>query len=265
MTKKSAFRIFAVKNVLVGLLGATAIVTLALLLMLKLEPNPPFSRYEAVGELLLVFVLAVEGGIAFFEFSHQQTSSRTAANAAVFELYKIYLSPDYQQKVRRPAWYALSRARKDKAYRRLLISALAGESSGDDIDNDGVYERSRIEGRENASENDRRAWAFHDEYHRVQDILGFFAILSVWTHKSDPNKADPTVVQLCHFFYDRWHVHLHRIVQDLEMHESDDIFANKMKGERVNGYKNTLRQLDVIFGIEKDIWKEHPSGRNSDG
>lgn len=243
---------------LICVLSTTAAVALALIaIMLAFDQN--FSKYGAVGELLLVFVLAVEGAIAFFEFSHNQRATTIAANSAVFDLYKMYLSPEYQRHVRRPAWYSLSRARTDKLYRQKLLDALTGTSSGDDIDETGTYERSRSEGRENESKADREAWAFHKEYHRVQDIFGFFSTLSVWTEN-----ADAEVVKLCHFFYDRWRVQLHRIVRDVQDHKIDNPYEAALRQERIKGYVQTLKTLDRIFPSGLLSWKQHPHGSNSD-
>ena len=242
--------------VLMSLLSVTAAAALALIaVMFAFDPN--FPKYSAVGELLLVFVLAVEGAIAFFEFSHHQRATKIAANSAVFDLYKMYLSPEYQRNVRRPAWYSLSRARIDEFYRQKLLDALAGETSGDDIDETGVYERSRSEGRAHESKADREAWAFHEECHRVQDIFGFFATLSVWT-----DNADARVVKLCHFFYDRWRVQLHRIVRDLQKHEMADVYAAELKQGRIEGYVRTLTTLDQIFPSGLLSWEQHPHGNN---
>ena len=103
-------------STLIALLGAAAIVSLAAAIPLMLAVPIPwrslnFDAYSAIGELLLVFVLSIEGGVAFFEIARHQRTARTAANAAVFELHRMYLSTDYQRNVRRPAWYSLSRAR----------------------------------------------------------------------------------------------------------------------------------------------------------
>jgi hypothetical protein len=210
--------------------------------------------YTAVGELLLVLVIAVEGGVAVATLRHDQRSARAVANGAVYDLYKTYLSVEYHQNVRRPAWYALSRSVHDAAYRDKVLAGLAGILAGEEVD--AAYNRKR-EGKK-LTQEDAESFAFHNEYHRIQDVLGFFAMLSALS-----GEADPEILRTCDFFYDRWRVLLHIIVELLGSYNLPDKTVSELKNRRWKIHCDSLCSLDRIFGYEKVDWKTDPLFRNT--
>lgn len=224
--------------------------------------------FGSVPQLLTVCVVSLAGFSAIKQFGHHQGSARAAANAAVIRLFETYLSVEYQTKVRRVAWQALRKARADSNYHADLLAALAGAYSGNEVQN--AYERKRYNPGEPYQEGEERELAFHEEYHRVQDILGFFTILSVLADNRDSNKADPSVIGVCHFFYDRWRAPLHGIIRDLgeysiplddpelNIHPSSDI----LKTRRYMGYLDVLKKLDAIFQLKNVDWRNDPLAQN---
>jgi hypothetical protein len=128
----------------------------------------------------------------------------------------------------------------DRAYRDKLLAGLAGERVGDD----GVaaaLEAIRL-GKEVTREDDEKL-AIHDEYHRVQDILGFFTTLSLLN-------ADADVVEICNFFYDRWRCPLRHIVHELEEYTpigGPSGLLAKLKGKRCVALRETFTKLDELF------------------
>ena len=229
----------------IAVIAVISAVCLLWLLVLRFVFYVPLD-YAAVAELLLVLVIAVEGSIAIAAFRHDQRSARGAANAAVYDLYKTYLSVDYHQNVRRPAWYALSRAMGDRAYRGKILAGLAGVLAGEEVD--AAYNRKR-EGKDLVQE-DMESWQFHNEYHRIQDILGFYSMLSALSRD-----ADYEIVRTCHFFYDRWRVLLHLIVEMLVTYTPPDETVRKLKNRRCEIHRNTLSRLDELFEYDDLDWK----------
>jgi hypothetical protein len=208
--------------------------------------------YTAVAEFLLVVIIAVEGGVALSSFAHDQRTAKGLANSAVFELYKTYLSVEYHENVRRPAWYAISRAKRDPEYRKKVLGGLAGELSGDEVRD--AYE-CRRDGK-SLDPHSAESFRFHDEYHRVQDILGFFTMLSALS-----NEADTTIVKTCDFFYDRWRVQLRTIVRELGKYDPGGDagpHARKLKSNRWKKFNDTLTHLDKVFELEGLDWENDP-------
>ncbi len=240
MNKKLKLLLFPIVVLLV-------ILTMGLLVFLIIchhrGSHPNDEAYMAVAELLLVIVIAIEGLVAVWEFAHNP------ANAAVFDLYKMYLSIDYHKNVRRPAWYSLSLARKNKEYRIKILKGLAGDMV-DDVT--GYIESIRSE--RPLTDEEKKSLLIHDDYHRVQDILGFFTTLSLLN-------SDSNTLQMCNFFYDRWRVPLHRIVHDLEEYSESSAqggeIGKELKRRRYLRYKDALRKLDkqFEFGLTKFDWK----------
>lgn len=208
--------------------------------------------FAAIGQFLLVLVIATNGIVAIAALSMNQKIATSAANGAVFDLYKIYLSVDYHQEVRRPAWYALSRARRDPAYYYKILAGLGGEVAGDEVRD--AFERARANEEKLPGDND--IWQTHDEYHRVLDILGFFGNLSAWG-----GTADSEIFQTCNFFYDRWRVPLHMIVRELGKYTpSTEVGESvlELKQRRYDEFNRTLNKLDDIFNLKVFDWKEDP-------
>lgn len=201
-------------------------------------------QYESIAELLSSFVIAVSVSFAVWEFTDKQRGARASANVTVFNLYKMYLSPEYHDKIRRPAWFSVSKAKRDSAYRCLLLAGLAAEFEGDEVAQ--CYERRRAGMKE--LPGDRGIWLIHDEYHRVQDIFGFFTTLSLLD-------ADEETMRLCGFFYDSWSAQLRWIVRELGEHiASSPTCANANDEEkrriRHTKLKETLDRLDEKFAIK---------------
>jgi hypothetical protein len=226
-------------------------------LMWRLLHKAAFEiEYTGWGELLLVFVIAVEGLIAIFELTHSERSTKAAANRAVFDQYNMYLSIKYQQEVRRPAWQALLLARNDTKYRVKLLQGLAGELTGDEATG---YLESERRG-ETPTAQQKYEFALHNDYHRVQDIFGFFATLALL-------KADHDVLQVCNFFYDRWRIPLHEIVHYLGQYRPSNAFGDtllKLKERRHGAYLNTLKELDKRFSMGEFEWHADPYLQNRD-
>ena len=212
--------------------------------------HPNDEAYMAVAELLLVIVIAIEGLVAVWEFA------QSPANAAVFDLYKMYLSIDYHKNVRRPAWYSFSLARRDQEYRIKLLKGLAGEM----VDDVAGYIESIRSGRPLTDEA-KKSLLVHDDYHRVQDILGFFITLSLLN-------SDSNTLQMCNFFYDRWRVPLHKIVHDLGEYSESSAqggeIGKELKRRRYLLYKDALGKLDKKFGfaLKKFDWKSDLLSKN---
>ncbi|MFZ0959544.1 MAG: hypothetical protein WAO35_01465 [Terriglobia bacterium] len=247
----TSLRVQRATNIFQWSAGAIAILGAACLLWLLVRRicfGTPLD-YTAVGELLLVLVIAVEGGVAISALKHDQRSARAVANAGVFDLYKTYLSVDYHQNVRRPAWYAVSRAMTDSEYREKILGGLAGQLSGEEVRD--AYERKR--GGKKLNPEDAESFQFHDEYHRVQDVLGFYSMLSALSRE-----ADAEIVQTCNFFYDRWRVQLHRIVQMLGEYQPSDETVKQLKLRRWKVHRDTLMRLDKVFDLEHIDWQNDP-------
>ena len=231
--------------------GAAAVISVVCLLwlpVLRFGFRVPVD-YTAVGELLLVLVIAVEGGVAISALRHDQRGARAVANGAVYDLYKTYLSVEYHQNVRRPAWYALSRAMSDLSYRDKVLAGLAGLLAGEEVDD--AYNRKR--GGKKLTPEDAESFEFHNEYHRIQDILGYFSMLSALS-----GEADTEIVQTCDFFYDRWRVLLHIIVDMLGEYTPSDQTVRELKVRRWEVHRNTLMHLDKVFEYEGIDWKSDP-------
>jgi hypothetical protein len=229
----------------VGAAAVLSVICLLWLSFLRFYYQRPVD-YTAVGELLLVLVIAVEGGVAISALMHDQRSAKAVANAGVFDLYRTYLSVDYHHNVRRPAWYAVSTAKKDLAYRNNLLAGLAGQLSGDEVRD--AYEHQS--GGRKLNPEDAENFKFHEEYHRVQDILGFFSMLSALS-----SEADPEILKTCNFFYDRWRIQLHMIVRMLEEHRPSAELENALKVRRWKAHHDTLMQLDKLFGFDHSEWQ----------
>lgn len=210
-------------------------------------------NYIAYGRLLADFIIAVGVFLAAKELTDNQRGARASANAAVFDQYKMYLSINYQREVRRPAWLSLLKAESDSKYHKGLLSGLAGELVGNET---AEYMEKSDEGTEPASE-DKKNLAIHDGYHRVQDIFGFFTMLSLLSLN-----ADHEVIAVCNFFYDRWRIPLHRIVKKLEeytpLSDNSDGTLARLKKRRCDEYKKTLNRLDEQFNLEEESWDNDP-------
>jgi len=236
---------------LLSAVGATALIMRCLFISGALD-------YAAIGELGLVLVLAVEGLVAMAAFATDERTSKINANSALFTLYQMYLSIDYHDKVRTPAWYALHKARESSEYRNKLIQELIGRSAGQHHRK--YYER-KCAGLEE-TEDDKKYWQFHKEYHRVFDLLGFFTTLAhLSLHLKDDN-----VIRSCNFYYDSWRGPLHRIVEDAEafVDSQPNGTLNNLEKERCRVFKETLQTLDHVFKLESYDWRGCPTGKNED-
>ncbi|MFI5397695.1 MAG: hypothetical protein ACHQ9S_19335 [Candidatus Binatia bacterium] len=215
------------------------------------------DTYAGAAECLLVFVIAVEGLVAISALNDDRRNATAAANAAVFDLYKTYLSREYHQNVRRPAWYCVTKAKADPMYRKEILAGLAG--AADDVKD--AYESLR-EGAEPSIEDAERL-RIHDEYHRLQDILGFFAMLCALS-----SAADDDIVRTCDFFYDRWRVQLHTLVNMLERYDQSEAGdqAADFHHRRCESFSRTLKALDKLFGFDSDKfdWRKDPLFKISD-
>src|SRR5262245_57246404 len=89
------------------------------------------QSYEAMGELLLVFVIALEGVAAIVALMFDRMNLREDANEAVFNLHKMYMSVEYHEHVRRPAWLALWKARRCPEYETRLVKQLVGDGDAE--------------------------------------------------------------------------------------------------------------------------------------
>lgn len=240
---------------IIGLVALT-VCLLGVLVYFHLHGSHPNDEaYMAVAELLLVLVIAIEGFVALWEFAHNQQSTRAAANAAIFSLYQMYLTVDYHENVRSRAWFCLSQARTDSAYRMNLLAHLVGATGSDTTR--GLYERKR---RGQVQSGDKEAWDFHYDYHRVHDILGFFTTLSL-------SQADAKVIQLCGFFYDSWRPPLRRILEDMKDFVKTGPDEEDLKGlmlRRWEALNQTLNTLDELFKLTSVDWTKDPSSKNED-
>jgi hypothetical protein len=218
--------------------AGASVLSLLRLMWLYCSHRAAVVDYTAVGELLLVLVIGLEGEVAISAFALDQSGARAAANNAVYDLYKTYLSIEYHHSVRRPAWFALEKAMGDRVYRGKILAGLAMQSSGEEIRD--AFERKRQGSAPDAG--DAECFAFDDEYHRVQDILGFFSMLSALSRG-----ADREIVRTCDFFYDRWRVHLHEIVNQLKDYEPNDQAVKQLMLRRWKIHRATLVRLDEVF------------------
>ena len=236
---------------------ALAAVGSAVLMVLCLvyKHDQPWD-YGALGELLLVNVLAIEGLVAISELTHNQRSARVSANAAVLSLHQTYMSVDYHEKVRRPAWFCLLKARQDANYRNVLLAQLCGASALE-------LEHHEIDSADEVDDVYKKYWKFSNEYHRVHDVLAFFTTLSLL-------KADADVIRSCNFYYDSWRPPLHRIVLDLEEYvevNASGRVAPRLEVERrrCKQFRQTLTTLDKLFGLELVDLNSDPLFQNADG
>jgi len=237
------------------LVALVSVISIAGLVWMRFYFKAPVEDFTVFGQFLLVLVIATNGIVAVAALRMNQEIAKSGANAAVFDLYKIYLSASYHKEVRRPAWYALSRVRRDQAYYCKILAGLAGELVGDEVRE--AFERSRA--KEAALPGDNDVWQTHDEYHRVLDIIGFFTILSSWG-----GTTDPKIFQTCNFFYDRWRVPLHMIVRELGKYTPSSEAGQSvfdLKKRRYDKFINTLSKLDSLFGLEDVDWEEDPLSR----
>ncbi|HWH60018.1 MAG TPA: hypothetical protein VN682_20490 [Terriglobales bacterium] len=204
--------------------------------------SPP--NVSALGEILLVAVLAIEGAIAFFALVNDQRGRRASANEAIMRLYEMYMTTDYHKSVRTIARYSLWKARGEKEYGDRLTTHLLG------IQPDEQYMAAIDRERNNQQETpeDSELMIFHNEYHRVLDILSFFNSLSLLQ-----KGADTEVLRICHFFYDSWRFSLHRIVTDLEKEvrmvdrENERAYVGQT---RVKQFRKALKTLDRKFAFK---------------
>lgn len=236
---------------LVSVIGAT-------MLLMRCLSLPGALDYVAVGELGLVLVIAVEGLIAVAAFANDERTSKINANSALFSLYQMYFSIDYHDNVRTRAWFALQKARESSEYRHKLIQELVGYSAGQHHIKH--YDRKCADLEE--TEDDKRYWQFHKEYHRVFDLFGFFATLA---HLSSHLK-DNNVIRSCNFYYDSWRGPLHRIVEDAEafVHAQPRGKLTDLQRERCRVFKETLQTLDCVFKLEICDWRDCPTAQNED-
>jgi hypothetical protein len=172
--------------------------------------------------------------------AQSRDQAEASANAAALSLSRDFLSVEFHNAVRRPAWHALRKARKDDSYRSELVARI-GHSSADQNDEDHWRHEARRLGRD--LRGDREYWAFHDERHRVADILGFFVSLSQLP-------ADQTVVRACGYFYDSWRLPLWRLIMDVEVYlDSAQNSASARAAPRLLQYRLALVKLDQLFGF----------------
>lgn len=185
--------------------------------------------------------------------AQSEREMRSSANAAALELAQQYLSLDYHERVRRPAWHALRRARLLPDYRERLVRAFAHSTADRDEETFEAHERHR-DGEE--TEADREFWAFHHEYHRVLDILGFFTSLSLL-------EAEPRILRACHYFYDSWQGPLWRLVMDAEVYldtlrrDGSEPRAELVRA-RCQRHREALGKLDEIFELPPIDPDTHP-------
>jgi hypothetical protein len=205
------------------------------------QANAGSQGYEAIGELLLVAVIAIEGVIAYFALRNDERGARASANDAIFKLYEMYMTVDYHEKVRTVARYSLWKARNDPTYRKQLIVRLSGQKTDDEFMK--ALDKKR-NGRPESAE-DHELLVFHSEYHRVLDILGFFTTLSLLQAN-----ADAKVLRICNFFYDSWRFSLRRIVTDLETAVASQPAQHPrayLGWNRLSNFKTALDALDRKF------------------
>ena len=213
--------------------------------------------YAALGELLLVTVIAVEGLVAISELTSNERSARTSANAAVFNLHQTYMSIDYHEKVRNPAWYSLLKASQDAAYRERLLAALAGAVGGEEA----MHRQERLMG-EQATPEDKEAQLFSYAYHRVVDILRFYTTASLLLLE-----ADSDIVRSCTFSYDSWRIPLYTVVRDLKTYiasHPEEGRGKDLNEDRCRVFEQTLQSLDKLFKMPTLDLRSDPRFRGSD-
>src|SRR5690242_548599 len=84
------------------LLLAAAIVAVVLLAFCFFKTGP--LDYAALGELLLVSVLAIEGLFVIWEFTLSDRSTQASRRALAIQLHEFYLSSDFYVNVRGPSF-----------------------------------------------------------------------------------------------------------------------------------------------------------------
>lgn len=216
------------------------------------------SRYECLSVTLQTLLLvagiatvviyfrqlkAMEGQLRGLSESVAQGDRelRASANAAAISFSQHFLTVEFHDRVRRPAWHALRKGRRDPAYRAKLVTGFALSSADSDSQNFEAQERRR---RGHMLPEDKEYWALHDEYHRVLDILGFFTSLSLLN-------AEPRILKACNYFYDSWRLPLWRLVLDAEKAQQTPPHGNTWRSGQVRARcqraKEALERLDRIF------------------
>ncbi len=230
---------------IIGVIVIVGLITLGFLLYnLLFGVSRNYAAYMAYSSLFTAFTIGIGSLLAVSEFIRKRLGVEASINAAVFDQYKMFLSINYQREVRHPAWISLLKAKQDKDYCKKLLAGLAGELTGDEVLE---YAESNRKGLE-LTQEDKMNKAIHDDYHRVQDILGFFSMLSFLSLNADRN-----VVDTCSFFYDLWRMPLHRIICDLKQYvppNDSDKALEMMRKSRYDKYAETLDRLDFRFGYK---------------
>ena len=202
--------------------------------------NSSANNYTNLAPIVISILALILSATAAYQ---TRRNAKANANAGVLNLFHTYMSLDYHEKVRKPAWYALHKARQDEAYRKKLLKGIAGVTSTLDAQDVLRYDRRRKGTNDSI---DEEYWLLHNDYHRVLDMLGFFTTLSLL-------EADNNVVRICNFFYDSWRSALYRIIRDLEIHlgtlVDSDPARIKLRQRRLNTYQKALEDLDKLFDL----------------
>jgi len=66
--------------------------------------------------------------------------------------------------------------------------------------------------------------------------------------------ADDDIVRKLHFFYDRWRVQLHTLVNMLQRYDQPEakVQAVEFHHRRCESYSRTLKALDKLFGFDSE-------------
>lgn len=186
-----------------------------------------------------IWVAASSAAFACFSAYVTLKKSLNSSDQAAVTLLMQFMSIEFHNNVRSPAWYCMAKSRDDLEYRRKLLTHL----SGDLLDSRAPVDRmSKIRRNEPLDEEEEQ---FHHDSHRLQDIIWYFTALSVLNSRT-------STILLCNFYYDSWRVPLHKLNRDFADFIQSPSLTEPLRSRaifRQSRLENLLKNLDRKFNL----------------